>query len=287
MKRFRKLLSLLFVALIAASVFTGCSKTNEENNNQAGEPKQEPTSITLATTTSTEDSGLLTELIPVFEKDSNIRVKVIAVGTGQAIELGQRGDADVLLVHARKAEDEFMTAGYGKVREDVMYNDFVIVGPKADPAGMKGLKVDEALTKLSTANIAFISRGDDSGTHKKELGLWEKVGIEPKGDWYKEVGQGMGATLQVADEKQGYTLTDRATYLAQRDNFDLEIMVEGDDNLFNPYGVIAVNPDKLQHVKYNETMKFIEFLTSKKGQDLIGKFGVEKFGQPLFIPDAK
>jgi len=286
-KRFRKLLSLLFVALIAASVFTGCSKTNEENNNQAGEPKQEPTSITLATTTSTEDSGLLTELIPVFEKDSNIRVKVIAVGTGQAIELGQRGDADVLLVHARKAEDEFMTAGYGKVREDVMYNDFVIVGPKADPAGMKGLKVDEALTKLSTANIAFISRGDDSGTHKKELGLWEKVGIEPKGDWYKEVGQGMGATLQVADEKQGYTLTDRATYLAQRDNFDLEIMVEGDDNLFNPYGVIAVNPDKLQHVKYNETMKFIEFLTSKKGQDLIGKFGVEKFGQPLFIPDAK
>ena len=286
MKSFNKILSLILVALLMASIFVGCTK-KENDNNAAKEPKQESVSITLATTTSTEDSGLLTELLPVFERDSNIKVKVIAVGTGQAIELGQRGDADVLLVHARKAEDEFMSAGFGKVRKDVMYNDFIIVGPESDPAGIKGLKIGEALTKISISKANFMSRGDDSGTHKKEVGLWENLGIETKGDWYQEVGQGMGATLQIADEKQGYTLTDRATYLAQKKNFQLEIMNEGDPALLNPYGVIAVNPDKFNHVKYDEAMKFIEFLTSEKGQDLIGKFGVDKFGQQLFIPDAK
>jgi len=245
--------------------------------------------LTLATTTSTYDSGLLDALVPVFEEDTGIKVKILAQGTGQALETASRGDADVVLVHSRKREDAFVEAGDGVDRRDVMYNDFVIVGPDSDPAGIGGTSdAVAAFEGIAGAEATFVSRGDDSGTHTKERGIWAQSAVpEPGGPWYLEAGDGMGAVLRMASEKGAYTLTDRATYLALRDELHLVIHTEGDELLLNPYGVIAVNPEKHKNVNYEGATKFIEFLTSDGGQRLIAEYGVERFGQPLFFPDAK
>ncbi|MCB0073798.1 MAG: substrate-binding domain-containing protein [Caldilineaceae bacterium] len=243
----------------------------------------------LATTTSTDDSGLLDYILPVFEEEANVDVEVIAVGTGQALQLGMDGNADVLLVHARAREDAFMDEGHGVRREDVMYNDFVIVGPPDDPAGISGMTdAAAAFAQIAASEAPFVSRGDDSGTHTKEKSVWAAAGIEPAGDWYISAGQGMGAVLTMADEQQAYTLSDRATYLARTlEGTDLQIVVEGDPILFNPYGVIAVNPDKNDAINNDLANQFIDWLVSVPTQELIGQFGVEEFGAPLFTPDSE
>ena len=244
--------------------------------------------LILATTTSTEDSGLLEYLLPDFEKEYQVTVDVIAVGTGQAIQLGDDGNADVLLVHARAREDEFMAAGHGVRREDVMYNDFVIVGPESDPAGLRGMtQAAEAFKKIADDQATFISRGDDSGTHTKEKSIWTTAAIEPSGDWYLSAGQGMGEVLTMSDEQQAYTLSDRATYLARSlEGIRLVILVEGDKALFNPYGVIAVNPEKGSQIKAELANAFIDWLVSLPTQEKIAQFGVQEFGAPLFTPDS-
>jgi tungstate transport system substrate-binding protein len=245
--------------------------------------------ITLATTTSTNDSGLLDYLLPEFKKDTGIEVKVVAVGTGQALEIGRKGDADVLMVHAKADEEKFVEEGYGVERFDLMYNDFILVGPTgADHGGIKGNNIIEALKVIKEKNLAFISRGDDSGTHKLELKLWEKVdGSKPEFSNYLEVGQGMGKVLTMTNEKKAYTLTDRATYLSMKDELELEIVVEGDENLFNQYGIIAINDKKFDGINRKGADKFIEWLLSEKGQNMIKEYGVDKFGQSLFVPNAK
>ena len=242
--------------------------------------------ILLATTTSTYDSGLLDELISGFEEESEYEIIPIAVGTGEAITMGEKGVVDILLVHSRQAEDKFIKEGFGINREDFMYNDFVIVGPGNDPAGLRGLSIMEALKVISEREILFVSRGDNSGTHKKELFLWEESGIKPVGDWYIESGQGMGFTLGIADEKRGYTLTDRGTYLSSIDYLSMEILIEGDESLFNPYGIIQINPQKHQNLSINHAgaLAFIKYVTGRKGQAIIEKFGLEKYGKHLFFP---
>jgi tungstate transport system substrate-binding protein len=260
--------------------------------------------LVLATTTSTDDSGLLKAILPDFEARYGATVEVIAVGTGQAIQLGENGDADVILVHAREREDAFVAEGYGVNRQDVMYNDFVIVGPASDPAGIAGMTdAVAALTKIAESQSTFVSRGDDSGTHTKEQTLWrasdvplveasslksdDKTFIRPAGDWYLSIGQGMGATLTMANEQGAYTLSDRATYLARKlEGLDLEILTEGDSRLFNPYGVIAVNPERYPTVNAAGAAAFIDWLTSLETQQLISQFGVADFGMPLFTPDS-
>ncbi|HSF83355.1 MAG TPA: substrate-binding domain-containing protein [Anaerolineales bacterium] len=244
--------------------------------------------LILATTTSTEDSGLLEYLLPDFEKEFQVTVDVIAVGTGQALQLGEDGNADVLLVHARAREAEFMAANHGVRREDVMYNDFVIVGPEGDPAGIGGMTdAAQALKQIAASQATFVSRGDDSGTHSKEKSIWAAADLEPGGDWYLSAGQGMGAVLTMADEQQAYTLSDRATYLARTlEGTGLKILVEGDPVLFNLYGVLAVNPDKGAQIKADLANVFIDWLVSLPTQEKIAQFGVEKFGAPLFTPDS-
>lgn len=248
----------------------------------------EPATLLLATTTSTQDSGLLDYLLPLYEEEFNVKVDVVAVGTGQALKLGEDGNADVLLVHARAKEDEFMAAGHGVRREDVMYNDFVLVGPGADPAGIKGMtSAVDAFKKLAETESIFISRGDESGTHTKELSVWKKAEIEPAGDWYVSAGQGMGEVLTMAAEQQGYTLSDRATYLARtKAGLDLEVLVEGDSALFNPYGVIVVNPDKGPQIHEDLANQFTDWIISLPVQEKIAEYGKEEFGQSLFIPDS-
>jgi len=243
--------------------------------------------LILATTTSTQDSGLLDVLIPDFEDQYDCDVKTISVGSGEAIRLGSEGEADVLLVHSPKAEEEFMTAGNGESRELVMHNDFVVVGPADDPAGIaEAESAADALALIAEGEETFLSRGDESGTHTKELGLWTAAEIEPAGSWYQETGQGMGATLNVTTEKQGYTLTDRGTYLSQRENLDLEVLYEGDTALNNIYHVIVVDPEKHSEVNAGCARDFSAFMTAADTQATIGEFGVEEFGEPLFIPDA-
>lgn len=247
--------------------------------------------LTLASTTSTLDSGLFNALIPPFEQKYDCQVKVIAVGTGQAIRLARDGNADVLLVHDRTAEDKFVADGYGVKRLDVMHNDFIVVGPKDDPAGIKGMKGIEAFKKLATSSALFVSRGDDSGTHKKELRLWEEASGKPTGGGgasYLESGSGMEATLRIANEKKAYCLVDRATWLAHQKEIDaLNMLVQGDEKLFNPYSVIAVSPAKYPSVNHKLATAFADFIRGPEGQKIIREFGVDKFGAPLFFPDVE
>jgi tungstate transport system substrate-binding protein len=239
--------------------------------------------LTLATTTSARDTGLLDVLTPRFKEQSGIEVKVVAVGTGQALELARRGDADVLLVHDPESEEKFMAEGFGATRRPLMYNDFVLVGPPDDPAGVKGEKsIVKAFAQLAAKEAPFYSRGDESGTHLKEKKIWSEDGIEPKGDWYRSAGAGMAAVLRIANEKNGYTLTDRGTYLSQRKNLNLVILSEGDPLLLNRYSVIVVNPAKHPHVHHPEAVQFLEFMTSSETRKTIAAFGVDLFGEPLF-----
>lgn len=244
--------------------------------------------LILATTTSTQDSGLLDVLIPVFQKDTGYFVKTISVGSGQAMKMGEKGEADVLLVHSPDAEKKFVAEGYGINRKIVMHNDFVIVGTPSDPAKIKSAKTSkDALMKIAAANALFLSRGDNSGTHALEKKLWKATGLNTAGQrWYQETGLGMGQTLSVAAEKNGYTITDRGTYLAMKKNLGLSILVEGDSSLLNVYHVIEVNPAKWPKVNAAGAKAFSDFMVSKKAQAIIKTFGIKKFGGALFFPDA-
>ena len=243
--------------------------------------------LILATTTSTVDSGLLDCLVPIFEKKTGYRVKTIAVGTGQALAMGEKGEADVVLAHAEQAEKKLVDSGVVRNYRLVMHNDFIIAGPAEDPAKIKGRSTLEAFKAIFEGRGPFISRGDDSGTNKMELKLWDKTGLNPKGaKWYLESGQGMGATLLIASEKKGYTLCDRATYLAERPNTKLNILCEGDSSLLNIYHVMEVNPEKFGKVNAEGAKAFVDFMTSPETQKLIGDFGKDRYGQPLFFPDA-
>jgi len=248
----------------------------------------EEKTIILSTTTSTQDSGLLDVLIPIFEKKSGYFVKTIAVGSGQAMAMGQKGEADVLLVHSPAAEKKFVAEGYGVNRRIIMHNDFVIVGPPGDTAQIKGVKsASEAFKKIGSAGALFLSRSDKSGTHTKEMDIWKGTGIKPEGEkWYQQTGLGMGQTLNVTAEKKGYTLADRGTYLALKKNLGLDILVEGDAILLNVYHVIEVNPAKWPKVNAPGAKAFADFMVSNETQGIIKTFGVEKFGSPLFFPDA-
>ena len=239
--------------------------------------------LKMSTTTSTQDSGLLKVLLPPFETKNNCKVDVIAVGTGQSLKIGEAGDVDVVFVHARKLEDKFVADGFGVNRKDVMYNDFVVIGPKNDPAGItKAKSAAEALKMIAAKGSTFISRGDKSGTHIKEKELWQAAGVEPKGAWYVEAGQGMGPVITMATERQGYTLADRGTYNAFKGaKTDLVIVFQGEKGLFNPYGIIAVNPKKHAHVKYDLAMKFIDYVTGPEGQKIIA--GYKQHGEPVFF----
>ncbi len=285
----RKTTALLMALALLTAALAGCTRQE-----RVAPPKQEPESETprvliLATTTSTENSGLLDYVLPFFEEEHNATVDVIAVGTGQALEIGKAGDADVLMVHARDLEDEFMDAGHGVRREDLVYNDFIIVGPPSDPAEAEGTSdAPAAFARIAEAEATFISRGDQSGTHTKEKAIWAEAGIDPSGDWYVSAGQGMGDVLTMADEEQAYTLSDRATYLARTlQGTELVILVEGDPILFNPYGVIAVDPSKSPDIDAELADQLIDWLISVPTQERISEFGVEEFGTPLFTPDSE
>lgn len=274
---YQRITAFLLVPVMMIAL-AGCA--GQEKEPSQAPQTQENKDITLSTTTSTKDSGLLDQILPVFEQKTGYKVKVLSQGTGQAIKTGELGDCDVILVHARASEDKFVAEGYGVNRKDAMYNDFIIVGPENDPAKIKGLAVVDALKQLAKMKKEFISRGDDSGTHKKELELWDKAGIKPEGNWYLAVGKGMGDTLVMTDEKQGYTLADRGTYASMKDKLKLVVLVERDPMLLNPYGVIAVNPDKHPQVNYKGAMAFIDFITSEECQEIINNYKVN--GQQLF-----
>jgi tungstate transport system substrate-binding protein len=276
-----RVLMLSFAVLLSFVATFAVAEGVQEEPGAQGEPER----LRLATTTSTENSGLLAELLPPFEEANNIIVDVVAVGTGQALELGRNGDVDMVMVHAPGLEREFVEEGYGVERVGFMYNDFVILGPEDDPAGISGESdVTAAFEAIAESESLFISRGDNSGTHTKEKNIWAESGIEPSGAWYREAGQGMGAVITIADNEQAYTLADRGTYLAYRGDIDLGIRVEGDPLLFNPYAVIAVDPEMHSHVKNDLARELIDFLVSEEGQEIIGNYRVE--GEQLFTPDA-
>lgn len=279
MKIFKNSKWAVTLLIVAALVVMGAA-------NVLAAPKQK--NIILATTTSTQDSGLLDILIPIFEKKTGYFVKTIAVGSGQAMKMGEKGEADVMLVHSPDAEKKFIEEGYGVNRRLVMHNDFVIIGPGDDSAKIKGVKSSaEALKLIANSSSLFMSRGDNSGTHAKEKTLWKKTGIVPAGQkWYQETGLGMGQTMNVASEKKAYTLADRGTYLATRKNLGLEILNEGDAALLNIYHVIEVNSSKWPKANAGGAQAFADFMVSKKTQDIIKTFGVDKYGSPLFFPDA-
>jgi len=274
-----------FLLFAIPAILGACT---EPSTSEIQDLSQTNNQIILATTTSTQDSGLLDSLLPIFEDESGYIVKTIAVGTGQALKMAEEGNADVLLVHAPSAEKQLMENGYGINRYLIMHNDFVIIGPESDPAGIQGLSsASQAFDTINRSKSLFISRGDDSGTHKKELSIWQETGISPQGDWYLESGQGMGSTLRIASEKKAYTLTDRATYLANQHLLHSVILVKGDNSLLNVYHAIVVNPDKWPRVNYNGAQTFATFLISEPVQSLIGNFGIDRFDKPLFIPDAE
>jgi tungstate transport system substrate-binding protein len=279
MKRLNRTCSIALIISVMSVVFCVLPSI-------AAPPQQK--NIILATTTSTQDSGLLDVLLPVFNKATGYFVKTIAVGSGQAMAMGQKGEADVLLVHSPDAEKKFMAEGYGVNRKLVMHNDFIILGPKTDPAGIKGSRSSlEAFRKIASANAVFMSRGDNSGTHAKERSIWKAAGINPEGQkWYQQTGLGMGQTLNVAAEKKTYILADRGTYLALKKNLGLDVLVEGDAVLLNIYHVIEVNHAKWPKVNNAGAKAFSDFMVGRQTQDIIRKFGVEKYGSPLFFPDA-
>lgn len=301
----KKVLSLMMVFILVISMIGCTPKTETPKDSDVSDenPSTEAPSddeveakgtIILSTTTSTQDSGLLDFLLPKFKEDTGIEVKTVAVGTGQALENGQNGEADVLLVHAKDSELEFVENGYGTERKDVMYNDFILVGPKDDSLKLKensATDITAGLKKISEEKATFVSRGDDSGTHKKELKIWEAADIKPSGEWYVEAGSGMGDVLTMANEKQAYTITDRATYLSMKSDLELDILIEGDENLLNQYGIIPVNPenlgDKSDQINQEGAKAFMDWMTSDKGQELIKGYGVEEYGEPLFFPNAK
>jgi len=280
--RMRRALVVLIAAVTA--LLAGCGGSSPAASSSAS--AAEKGSLILATTTSTQDSGLLDDLLPVFTKDTGWKVKTLAVGSGQAIELGRRGEADVLLVHSPAAETRFMAEGKAGQRRLVMHNDFVIVGPEDDPAGIRGTDSVDAMKRVAAAQAVFISRGDDSGTNAKEEDIWDKAGLTPKEAWYQSTGKGRGATLRVADQKAGYTLSDRATYLAQRDTLKLEVLSEGDPSLLNVYHVIELTTKAGTRVQTEAGRAFADWIVSPATQQRIGEFGKAKFGQPLFTPDA-
>jgi len=267
----------LFLVLLSFMVFTANANAEDVR-------------IRCASTTSTQNSGLFDYILPLFEAKTDIKVDVVAVGTGAAIEIGKRGDADVVFVHAKSLELKSVEEGYFVDRHDVMYNDFVLIGPPLDPAGIKGMtSVTGAFGRIAGQGASFVSRGDKSGTHTKELSIWKKTGFEPRGNsWYMEVGQGMAKTQRIANEKRAYTLTDRGTWLAAKDadQLDMTIVLGGDPELFNQYGVMAVNPKKQPHVKFKEAMEFVNWLISTEGQEAIGSFRDRK-GNRLFTPNAR
>lgn len=266
---------LLFFALSVLMALGTVSCRRDSGKDGAG-------AIVLATTTSTRDSGLLDELLPRFRAESGVDVKVVAVGTGQALEIGRRGDADVLLVHSAKAEEQFMAEGHGLSRQRVMYNDFVIAGPGADPAHVSGKTAREALSMIAAAHVVFVSRGDSSGTHVAEQELWRAAGIVPHGDWYKSAGQGMAEVLRMAQQVDGYVLSDRATFLAQRRQLDLVVLVEKDPALFNPYGVIVVKTTRGEKTRA-DARRFADFLLAPATQKAIAAHGVARDGEPSFF----
>jgi tungstate transport system substrate-binding protein len=248
----------------------------------------EDRSIIVASTTSTQDSGLFGYLLPIFKAKTNIEVKVVAQGTGQALDTARRGDADVVFVHAKPQEEKFLAEGFGVKRYDVMYNDFVLIGPKSDPAGAKGKDIETALKTIQEKRAPFVSRGDRSGTHSAELALWKQAGIDiasAKGPWYREIGQGMGAALNTAGAMNAYVLSDRGTWISFKNRGDLEIVVEGDKRLFNQYGVMLVNPEKHPSVKKELGQTFIDWLVSPEGQAAIAGYKID--GQQLFFPNAE
>ena len=276
------------LVVIMILTMTSCSPKTAAELPGSEPPNHENQKLILATTTSTQDSGLLDVLVPLFESQSGYTVQTIAVGTGAALKMAEEGNADVLLVHAPASEKVLMDAGFGKDRYLIMHNDFVIVGPADDPANISGSDdINDAFKKLSFAEQTFISRGDDSGTNKMEIKLWAGISFNPKGQaWYLESGQGMGATLTLSSEKVAYTLTDRATYLANQGNLQLSILFEGDPMLLNVYHVMTVNPEKWPLVNYSGALAFANFMVDPNTQKIIEGFGVDKFDQPLFFPDA-
>jgi tungstate transport system substrate-binding protein len=288
---------LALVAMFAVVFAAACGDDDDDGNGSnsdatpAAEASPQPTKasgdLILATTTSTQDSGLLDVLVPMFEEESGYNVQVIAVGSGAAIEQASRGDADVVLVHSPAAEQKMVDEGNGIERTLIMHNDFIIVGPESDPAGIAdAASLNDAMNAIASSESPFISRGDESGTHALELRLWEAAAIEPSGGWYEESGQGMGATLQIAGQRQAYTISDRATYLSQQDTLDLAVLLEGDAALLNVYHVIVVNPDRHSNVNADGARAFSAFLVRDDVQQTIGEFGVEDYGEPLFFPDA-
>jgi tungstate transport system substrate-binding protein len=267
---------LAFVLLVITLALVSC-----------GTPSPRADELLLVSTTTTQDTGLLDALLPAFTKQTGYAVRLVAVGSGQALKIGEQGNADVILLHSPAAEKEFVANGFGIDRRLVMHNDFVIVGSPSDPAGIRGMDPIEAFTKIYNSGATFVSRGDESGTHVKENNLWQNAGLNPAGqDWHLETGQGQGATLLVASEKDAYALVDRGTYLAYQKNVELDILVEGDPFLLNVYHVITVNPEKWPETNIEAANAFADFITSPEGQNIIGEFGVTDYGQPLFIPDA-
>lgn len=271
----RKGLLFVFICIAILSLFNGCSKGLENKN------------ITLATTTSVNDSGLLDYLRPELEKDTGLNVKIVAQGTGQAIKTGEAGDADVLFIHDKKSEEKFVSDGNGLKRIEVMYNYFVVVGPKDDPAGILKEPADKinaasAFKLIQDTKSNFVSRGDDSGTNKKELSIWKSIGATPSGDWYISAGKGMGQVLSMADEKKAYTLTDKATYLSMRDKLELQVVVNAAQDLFNQYTVIKVNPAKHKSINKDGADRFVKWITSEKALKMINEYGKDKYGEGLF-----